>query len=97
MKIHQILKATISHSLVMVIGFVLGVYTLPILIAPPAASDNHVQLIAQSNSYQGQFERERQDSDWLHWATGRLTLGEKNHHLSRGNGTRPRLPLVLVA
>lgn len=64
-----------SHTLVAAIGFGLGVYLLPILTAPAAPSAAEVQAVAQSARFTGQFRRDLQDSDALHWGEGRVSIG----------------------
>jgi len=63
-----------SHLLALAAGFALGVYALPILIAPaaPAAAD----LAAQSSSagFTGTFRRDLKDSDALHWGEGVVSV-----------------------
>lgn len=70
----RIVLLALSHLLVLVLGFGLGVYLLPILSAPPAPSAAEVQLAAQSRMFSGTFRRELKGSDALHWGEGRLTL-----------------------
>lgn len=67
----------ISHGLVAVLGFMAGIYALPILVArshtPAPAS---LQLAQDAAHYQGTFRRELAGSDPLHWAQGRLFVGD---------------------
>jgi hypothetical protein len=64
-----------SHLAVGAAGFALGVYALPILIAP--ASPVSAELASQTASarYVGQFRRNLEDSDALHWGEGRVSIG----------------------
>jgi hypothetical protein len=64
-----------SHLVVGALGFMLGVYTLPILIAPASPSAADVDLAFASGRYSGQFRRQLKDSDALHWAEGMVSIG----------------------
>lgn len=68
----------ISHLLTLALGFALGIYALPILIAPAAPSAAEVQAQAASAVYQGQFRRDLQDSDALHWGEGQVSVGARS-------------------
>ena len=67
----------VSHALVLAIGVALGIYLLPILIAPPAPST--AQLAAQAGPvlFTGQFRRDLKDSDALHWGEGAVSIGRQ--------------------
>jgi hypothetical protein len=65
-----------SHASALAIGFALGVYALPILIAPdqPSASEVRQSQAAGGVSFQGRFRRDLKDSDLLHWGEGAVTV-----------------------
>jgi hypothetical protein len=65
----------VSHGLVLALGFALGVYFLPVLIAPPAPSAAEVAAKSVAVSFQGQFRRDLKDSDLLHWGEGTVRIG----------------------
>lgn len=67
-----------SHVVVAALGFALGIYTLPILIAPPGPSGVEVAKQAASASYTGTFRRDLKDSDALHWGEGTVSVGAKS-------------------
>lgn len=71
----RILLLLASHSLVGVAGFAAGIYLLPILTAPPAASGEVVAAAAASASYRGEFRRDLAGSDFLHWGEGAVSVG----------------------
>ncbi len=77
MKRPTALLLLVSHCLVAAAGFAAGIYALPILIAPPAPSATVVEAVASQASYTAEFERNRQDSDALHWGEGRVVVGER--------------------
>jgi hypothetical protein len=63
-----------SHLLAIAIGFALGVYFLPILIAPAAPTSAEVSAQASQASFKGQFRRDLKDSDALHWGEGNVSV-----------------------
>ena len=69
------LLLVLSHAGVGLIGFALGVYFLPILIAPEAPTVSEVQAMAGTAQLTGEFRRDLQDSDALHWGEGTVYVG----------------------
>ena len=69
------LLLTASHLAVGGIGFAAGVYTLPILIAPPAPGADEVAAVATRASYRTSFRRDLPGSDALHWGEGEVAVG----------------------
>ncbi|MGB1321601.1 MAG: DM13 domain-containing protein [Vibrio gallaecicus] len=63
-----------THLAVGAFGFGLGVYALPILIEPDSPSSDSVQSISQHAIYTGEFSKDRQDSDFLHWGEGVVSI-----------------------
>lgn len=76
MKKRLILLAT--HALALLFGVALGIYLLPILIAPAAPDTAELSGVANAALFRGEFRRERKDSDALHWGEGRLSVGRDN-------------------
>jgi hypothetical protein len=74
----KILTLFVSHIVALVLGFGLGVYALPIIIAPEAPSVAEVQVQAAAAKYTGQFRRDLKDSDTLHWGEGAVSVGESS-------------------
>ena len=66
-----------SHLLALAIGFAAGVYTLPILIAPPAPSAAEVAAQAEHATFKGRFRRDLKDSDALHWGEGTVSVSRQ--------------------
>ena len=64
-----------SHLLAVAFGFALGVYFLPILVAPAAPSAAEVSAQVARAPFQGQFRRDLKDSDALHWGEGTVAVG----------------------
>ena len=61
------------------IGFALGVYFLPILVASEGASEAQVEAARSGASLQAAFRRDLRGSDAFHWGEGTL-------HLTRESG-----------
>lgn len=55
-------------------GFALGVYMLPIIIAPESPADAEIQKIISTASYKADFQRDIPGSDFLHWGEGQLGM-----------------------
>ena len=66
---------TLSHTIVGMAGFALGIYALPILTAPSAPSVDQMAAASGQVLYQAEFKRDLKDSDFLHWGEGRLLVG----------------------
>ncbi|MEW8505818.1 MAG: DM13 domain-containing protein [Candidatus Thiodiazotropha sp.] len=77
MKIRTLLLLLITHGIVGVAGFGLGIYALPILTAPPAPSESEVMAMSSQAKYTAQFRRDLKDSDTLHWGEGTVSVGAK--------------------
>ena len=64
-----------THLIACGIGFALGIYVLPILIAPASPGAQEVQTAAMSSRFTAEFRRNLADSDALHWGEGKLYIG----------------------
>ena len=63
-----------THLLCLGAGFALGIYLLPILIAPAAPSASEVAAQAGGARYSAEFRRDLKDSDALHWGEGKVSI-----------------------
>ncbi|HSV68529.1 MAG TPA: DM13 domain-containing protein [Methylibium sp.] len=72
------LTLALSHLLVLGAGFGLGVYLLPILIAPDGPSGPELTAQTMDARYSGRFRRDLQDSDALHWGEGTVSVGPRS-------------------
>ncbi|MEG0186448.1 MAG: DM13 domain-containing protein [Stenotrophomonas sp.] len=70
----RILILLATHLLTLGLGFGLGVYFLPILIAPDDPPVAQVQAAMKDAPYQATFRRDLKDSDALHWGEGKVTV-----------------------
>lgn len=74
MTIARKLLLVVSHIGIGVLGFVLGIYTLPILMAPAPPTPAQVSAVEEGAQYQGELRRDLEDSDFLHWGEGTVSL-----------------------
>ncbi len=84
-----------SHALSLGIGFALGVYFLPVLIAPQAPTTAEVSAQASRATYRGQFRRDLQDSDALHWGEGTVSISAESIALAGELAPGPDYKLYL--
>lgn len=84
-----------THALTLAIGFALGVYALPILVAPPSPGAAELAAQADGASFRGMFRRDLADSDALHWGEGTVTVGARNIALAGRVAPGPDYKLYL--
>jgi Electron transfer DM13 len=85
-----------SHALVLVAGFGLGVYTLPILTAAQAPKAADYEAINASQPLKGVFRRDLKGSDFFHWGEGEVMVSP-SHIAHRGKlAPGPDYKLYLV-
>ena len=65
-----------THTGMLVIGFALGVYFLPILTAPKSPAATELKAAAQTTQYKASFRRDLKGSDPLHWGEGDVHVGK---------------------
>lgn len=65
-----------SHLSIGILGFVIGIYALPIIIAPPSPSEAEIEAMSVQAVYTSEFSRDRKSSDTLHWGEGKVSIGE---------------------
>ena len=65
-----------THAAALGVGFALGIYLLPILIAPESPTTEVVQSTAEVAEFTGEFRRDLEGSDALHWGEGKLFVAE---------------------
>ena len=74
LKKRRALVVIASHAVVAVLGFAAGIYVLPILIAPAAPTVTRLKAAAAQVQFTGQFKRDLQHSDALHWGKATLSV-----------------------
>ncbi|GAL31688.1 phenylalanyl-tRNA synthetase beta subunit [Vibrio maritimus] len=67
-----------THLTALFAGFMLGIYVLPILTQPDSPSIEAIESQASAIVYQGEFSKERADSDFLHWGEGKISFSDKS-------------------
>ena len=67
----------VSHGIAMAAGFALGIYLLPILIAPDAPSEAEVASASSKAIYSTQFKKDLPGSDFLHWGEGEISISTR--------------------
>lgn len=65
-----------THALALALGFSLGVYSLPVLLAPESPEAAKVNAVEATSSYRGSFHKDIKGSDFLHWAQGEVFVSE---------------------
>jgi hypothetical protein len=71
----RIIQLSASHAAAALLGLALGIYLLPILIAPDPPTTAQVRELAGDILFAGTFRRDLEDSDALHWGEGEVTIG----------------------
>ena len=67
----------LTHLVALAAGVALGIYLLPILIAPPAPTAAEVKSAVAEAAFTTTFRRDLPGSDALHWGEGKVTLGRR--------------------
>tara|TARA_B110001450_G_C17384704_1_gene385169 strand:+ start:79 stop:582 length:504 start_codon:yes stop_codon:yes gene_type:complete len=75
MSIRKTFTLLVSHGIAVAVGFAVGIYTLPIIVAADAPSASAVSALADKAQYSAEFRRELKDSDALHWGEGQVFVG----------------------
>ena len=65
----------VTHGLTAGFAFAVGMYSLPILMAPPEPTSGALALTIKNTRYVATIAENLEDSDWLHWG--------KDHHVKR--------------
>lgn len=73
----RILLLIATHLLALGVGFGLGVYLLPVLVAPDDPPAQAVAAAMDGARYRAAFRRDLAGSDALHWAEGTVGVGPR--------------------
>ena len=84
-----------SHVAALAVCFAVGVYVLPILTAPDAPSVAEVTSASSQATFTGQFRKDLEDSDFLHWGEGTVTAGPQSVTLMGNLAPGPDYKLYL--
>ncbi len=75
MKFKQGILLIFTHLSVGALGVALGIYMLPILIAPTPPTQSEVTELSSQAQYSATFKKDLKDSDTFHWGEGKLSIG----------------------
>ena len=95
MKKILVITLLVSHLVAGVVGFALGIYFLPILIAPEAPTISEINEISSNANYSADFTKNLEDSDSLHWGEGRVFIGNETISLMGKLAAGPDYKLYL--
>ena len=84
-----------SHLVAAIVGFVAGIYVLPILSAPPPPSAAALDSAVKEALFTGEFRRDLADSDALHWGEGTVHIGREAISLQGAVSPGPAYKLYL--
>lgn len=74
----------VTHTAMLAVGFALGIYALPILMAPKGPDTAAIQSAAAGAQFKGRFDRNLKGSDFVHWGEGEVMIGrDKIVHAGR--------------
>ena len=65
-----------THTISLSIGCMIGIYLLPIMIAPEKPSINEFQKVISNAQFDAVFVKDLKESDILHWAKGQILLSK---------------------
>jgi hypothetical protein len=85
----------LSHLAAVALGFALGIYALPILIAPSPPTTPDIGAQASQAAFRGQFRRDLKGSDALHWGEGTVSVGPRSIGLAGELSPGPDYKLYL--
>ena len=70
----RLIILAITHGAALAVGFAVGVFTLPILTAPPAPDQAVLAQRAGEALYRATLSRDLRGSDFLHWGEGTISV-----------------------
>lgn len=91
----KVIALLVSHIVALIVGFGAGIYLLPVLTAPPAPLASVVRAEAEAAEYSGEFRRDLEDSDAVHWGEGMVYVGQKSISLEGSIAPGPDYKLYL--
>lgn len=73
----KFIRFLITHGIAAALGFALGIYLLPVLIAPDGPSDAEIAQSSQQAVFSARFSKELAGSDFLHWGEGEISISAR--------------------
>lgn len=95
MKFKTFSLLTFTHLCVAGVGFIAGLYLLPIISAPESPSAEKISQLYSQSIYSGQFKKDLKGSDFLHWGEGQINLGKQYISLNGRLAPGPNYQLYL--
>ncbi|NOI68013.1 DM13 domain-containing protein [Vibrio sp. 99-8-1] len=95
MKLKHIILLILTHLSVGVFGVGLGIYLLPILIAPTSPTESEVTQLSSQAQYSATFKKDLKDSDTFHWGEGEVSISSDYITLSGNLAPGPDYKLYL--
>ena len=92
----KILILLFTHGFVLIVGFGLGVYFLPILTAPKSVEISKINEYENMSLYQTEFVRDLRGSDPLHWGEAKVTISDKKITVNGSIAPGPDYKLYLI-
>lgn len=66
-----------SHLITLFLGFGLGVYYLPIIIAEKSSSLQEIKKVEKKANYKTEFKKGQKGNDFFHWGEGQVFISDK--------------------
>ena len=66
-----------THLITLCIGFIIGIYSLPVMVAPDKPSNDEFLQAINAAQFDAVFVKDLQGSNILHWAKGQISLSNK--------------------
>ncbi|MEZ9232775.1 DM13 domain-containing protein [Vibrio amylolyticus] len=95
MKLRTAFLLVVSHLSVGALGFALGIYALPILIAPDSPTESQVESMSLTAKFTAHFKKDLAGSDSLHWGQGVVSISDEVITLSGTLAPGPDYKLYL--
>ena len=85
-----------THLFVLIFGFALGIYLLPILTAPDSIEISKINDYEKKSLYQTEFIRDLRGSDPWHWGEAKVTISNKKITVNGSIAPGPDYKLYLL-
>jgi hypothetical protein len=86
----------LTHFISLLFGFALGLYLLPILVAPSSSSLADIELNEKESLFQAEFIRNLEGSDFLHWGDARVSISRTQITINGNLAPGPDYKLYLI-
>ena len=85
-----------THSFVLIFGFALGIYLLPILTAPESVKISKINEYEKKSLYQTEFIRDLKGSDPWHWGEAKVSISNNKITVNGSIAPGPDYKLYLL-